>query len=164
MSPAGINFYSYVRNHPTDLIDPSGRCPKADPQPVNCDALLPNGQTVGDVVRQERAVLQNVFDTSIRASQGGAESDPLSAMTGVFIRIAWPNGPIDFKNIFKGKGDATLLGQAGNFAYYAVGSGYLPTLELDAGAAAYAILAHGSLSSPDARAVRDMALAANGCQ
>jgi RHS repeat-associated protein len=99
----GINFYAYVRNSPIKLIDPSGLCAANGQQPITCDTVLPNGQTVGDVVRQQRAVLQNVLDSSIQANQAGAESDPLSALTGAFLFIAKPNGPIDFKNTFRGR-------------------------------------------------------------
>lgn len=102
---------------------PSGRCAQKEPQLVDCDTVLPNGQTVGDVVQQERAVLQNVFDSSIQANQSGADSDPLLAVTGAMLSIGWPRGPIDFKRNFKGQADPVLLGEAGNFAYYAIGSG-----------------------------------------
>lgn len=39
-----------------------------------------------------------------------------------YLQVA-PNGPLDFKNNFRGQGDAGFLGQAGNFAYGAVSSG-----------------------------------------
>jgi hypothetical protein len=85
-------------------------------------------------------------------------------ITAALFQIALPNGPIDFKNNFKGQADANLLGQAGNFAFYAIGSGFVSNLELNIGASSYAILAHGSLLSPNAQAVVASALAANGCQ
>ncbi len=51
--------------------------------------------------------------------------------TGSFGYFVRPGGPTDFKNLFRGQANAAFLGQAGNFAYYAIGSGYLPNLELD---------------------------------
>jgi hypothetical protein len=94
-------------------------------------------------------------------------------ITGEFAAIAWPNGPIDFKN--KMTGNRATLGLAGNYAYYAIGSGILPDTELDAGAGAYglysAVRGQKSLSSltgplfsdASAAAVRAAALSANGC-
>jgi len=45
---------------------------------------------------------------------------------------------MDFKITMRGQADAKLLGQAGNFVFFAVGAGYIPTFEMDAGAAWYA--------------------------
>ena len=144
-------------------------------QKVGCDTRLPNGKTVGDYVRQYRPKLQSSMDLAVDASGYGLEADPLSAATGTFARIARDNGPIDFKNQFRG-GDKATLGRAGDFAYYAIGSGILPDAELDAGAGAYALTAalrgqkpFSSLtgrmfSDASAHAVRDDALAANGCR
>jgi len=172
----GVNFYAYVLNNPTRLVDPSGLCGQMGQQQITCDTVLPDGRTIGDVVRQQRAVLQGIVDSTIRADQFGADSDPVSALSGQLLSIAWPNGPIDFKNNFKGEGDAKFLGQAGNFAFYAIGSGYLPNWELDAGASAYSVLSatfgrkpFSSLTRPglidaSAAAVRGAALAANGCE
>ena len=61
----------------------------------------------------------------------------LGYAAGHYLGMAWPNGAIDFKNRFRGQGDPTDLGRAGNFAYYAIGSGILPDAVLDAGASAY---------------------------
>jgi len=86
------------------------------------------------------------------------------------------NGLIDFKNNFKGKANAGMLGQAGNFAYYAIGSGFLPSRELDTGAGLYGLysaifgnkhfsdLTGPMFSDTSAASVRDAALASNRCK
>jgi len=142
---------------------------------VDCGTVLPNGRTVGDLVRQYRGVLLRSGDTSIRSAAYGIQPSPLSAMTGTFVGISREGGPIDFKNIFRGQGDSVKLGQAGNFAYYAIGSGILPDIELDAGAGAYAVasalrgrkpfstLTGRMFSDASAASVRDLALGSNGC-
>ena len=91
--------------------------------PINCNTKLPNGQTVGSVVRQQRAILQNAFNESVAQTQTGSPSNPLGYQLGAFTRIALPNGPIDFK---KGQTGQTFvqMGPAGNFAYYAIRAGY----------------------------------------
>ena len=141
---------------------------------VNCNTKLPNGKSVGDYVRQYRAQVQGSFDSALDAMQYGSEGDPLSAASGTFAGIARDYGPIDFKNAFGG-GNRAALGLAGNFAYYAIGSGILPNAELDAGAGAYGIvsalrrqksfssLTGHMFSDASANSVRDAALAANGC-
>ena len=43
----GINFYDYVSNSPTILSDSFGLCNTTNK--VNCNTVLPNGQTVGQV-------------------------------------------------------------------------------------------------------------------
>lgn len=95
--------------------------------------------------------------------------------TGSFIAIVGKNGPIDFKNQFPGQANATTLGQAGNFAFYAVGGGYLPNAELDLFAGLYGLVTatlgtrpYSDLTGPmfsdsSAASVRDAALAAAGC-
>ncbi len=151
--------------------------PFTDPGPprlqrqITCDTVLPNGQTVGQVVQQQRAVLQNLLDQSMMASQLGADSNPFALMSGAMSSIASGNGPIDFKNTFKGQAPPSFLGHAGNFAFYAIGSGFLPNSVLDAGASAYSILAGKASSSPgpmlidqSAAFVRSAGLTANGCQ
>ncbi|HEY6408939.1 MAG TPA: RHS repeat-associated core domain-containing protein, partial [Ktedonobacteraceae bacterium] len=156
--------------------------PKINPnwnakRPINvgCSSLLPNGQTVGDVVRQQRALLQNVANNAVARANTGTPSNPLGEITGAFYPIAKSNGPIDFKKTFSGQANGVFLGQAGNFAYYAIGSGILPNLELDAGAGAYALYSaalgrkpFSSLTGPmfsdaSAASTRDAGLAANGC-
>jgi hypothetical protein len=110
------------------------------PNNINCNTKLPNGQTVGTVVRQQRARLQQAFDEAAAQAQTGSPSNPLGYELGAFTAIAGPNGPIDFK---KGQSGATFvqMGLAGNFAYYAIGSGYFSPNTLDAGAALYALTA-----------------------
>lgn len=143
---------------------------KEKPQSVGCGTRLPNGKTVGDYVRDQRAKLQSMVDATMQ-SVGG----PLPAATGAMAAIAWPHGPIDFKNNFRGQGDAGTLGRAGNYAYYAIGTGLIPDGMLDAGAGAYAITSalrgHKSwstltgpmFSDQSAASVRDAALASGGC-
>jgi RHS repeat-associated protein len=139
-----------------------------------CDALLPNGQTVGDVIRLERSNLlteqQLAQDAAMRSDGGGT-----GFVTGYFLGIASPNGPIDFKSNFAGQANSSFLGQAGNFAYYSIGSGILPDVELDAGAGAYAVtsalsgqksfskLTGPMFSDSSAASVRAAGLASRGC-
>src|SRR6185369_6262254 len=54
----------------------------------------------------------------------------LTLFPGEIFAIPSSNGPIDFKNTFKGQADPELLGSAGNFAYYAIGSGNIPARSL----------------------------------
>jgi hypothetical protein len=139
------------------------------PNNVSCNTVLPNGQTVGQVVQQCRYWLQ------------GALSEPVAwpfETESLLSDIAKSNGPIDFKNIFRGQGNATTLCLAGNFAFYAIGVGILPNWELDAGASAYALnsAARGKKSfssltltglwivDDSAASIRDSALASNGCK
>lgn len=99
------------------------------------DFILPDGQRLGTMIQQQRSALQN--------SMTQLQNDPQSPdggmgyAAGQYAAMAWPNGPLDFKNRFKGQGDPTQLGRAGNFAYYAIGSGILPDAMLDAGATGY---------------------------
>lgn len=136
------------------------------PNKVNCNTVLPNGQTVGNYVQQYRSQIQS-FEA---ANNGG-----LFTTEAAFYQVSKSNGPIDFKNIFSGQANGVMLGQAGNFAYYAIGAGILPTAELDAGAGAYALYSafrgrkpFSSLTGPmfsdaSAASVRSAALASNGC-
>jgi hypothetical protein len=92
------------------------------------------------------------------------------------------NGPIDFKNRFAGRANDELLGNAGNFSYYAIGSDLLPDLILDLGAAGYGIkqatlrslgvrvkgpdfsdLTGNFFSDRSAKGMRESGLAAHGC-
>ena len=86
---------------------------------------------MGQIINEGRALLGATQDL-----YGAGVLDP--ELTGAFGYFVRPGGPTDFKNIFKGQAQAPFLGYAGNFAYYAIGSGYLPNSELDAGAGAYA--------------------------
>ncbi len=149
--------------------------PKPEIKKITCSTRLPNGKTVGDYVRQARAELQSSYDSSIAAMQYGSEGDPLSAALGTFFGIVMPGGQIDFKNNFAGKAPRELLGNAGNFAYYAIGAGYIPTTALDLGAGGYGLygVAKGTFpstfltgrfySDDSARRQREPGLAAGGC-
>jgi RHS repeat-associated protein len=127
-------LYVYVGDNPVNLTDPLGLCPL---NKISCSSVLPNGQTVGQVVQKYRAELQDIANEAL---QNPENPNPLGEITGAFLATAQPYGPIDFKNNFSGMANAAFLGQAGNFAYYAIGSGILPTWELDAGAGVYAVL------------------------
>ncbi len=163
------------RGRPTCGVVPLRPCTAANNSLITCNTALPSGQTVGDVVRQERAVLQNSLDAAMNAARAGSPIDPTLAIMGTLSAIARPSGPIDFKNGFRGKADSAFLGQAGNFAYYAIGFGYLPNRVLDAGAALYAVISavrgqkpFSALTGPmfsdsSAAAVRDPALSSTGC-
>jgi hypothetical protein len=154
-----------------DSNDQGGGGSQAKQQPITCKTVLPNGQTVGDVVRAQQAQLQSVFDSTLQTVSG-----PHPAELGTFAAIAWPHGPIDFKNNFRGLASPKLLGKAGNFAYYSIGSGYVPTSIMDIGAGAYAVtsalrgqkpfstLTGPMLSDQSAASVRTAALASNGCR
>jgi RHS repeat-associated protein len=140
---------------------------------TGCDQVLPNGKTVGDVVRQQRAQLNGFQDPATQFEAGG---DPLPATFGTFVATVLSNGPIDFKNNFRGSGNAQALGNAGNFAYYGIGTGILPNSLLDFGAGLYGVrsallgkrpfadLTGRDFSDSSAASVRDAALASDGCQ
>lgn len=70
--------------------------------------MLPNGQTVGDVV--------NGVENLINAL---AAINPVAGL-GAYVGAALPYGPLDFKNNFRGQANATFLSAAGNFAFGAV--------------------------------------------
>ncbi len=104
---------------------------------VNCRSILPNGQSVGQVVR---SIVSNI---QIQAALGQSQF-------GVFIAAALPNGPEDFKNNF-GPDKTGYLGAAGNFVFGAVaaGVGYSQaTAELGAGFYATAIKSQPNFSNP----------------
>ena len=136
---------------------------------INCDTVLPDGRTLGSVIREQRAVMATTYSTLLDSNIGRRFS--------TFISIVGPNGPIDFK---KGQSGQTFveMGLAGNFAYYAIGAGFFSPSALDAGAGAYALTAaaffpHSTVHFSDltgnffsdsaANQMRGPGLAANGC-
>lgn len=65
-----------------------------------------------------------------------------SANLGRFFATVQSNGPIDFKNNFRGAASPAFLGAAGNFAYGAIASGIGYSQGVaEFGAGAYAIKA-----------------------
>ncbi len=150
----------------------SPSAPSTAPQtPVNCNTVLPNGQTVGDLVRGDIAALRALGRFGTGIDSGTEQLNPYFD----FLLVAAPNGPIDFKNQFYGQASAALLAREGNFAYYAIGSAFFPAAVLDAGAGAYGVLTavfgsrpFSNLTGPlfsdkSAASVRNAALASNGC-
>jgi hypothetical protein len=119
--------------------------------------------------------VQEAQDLQAVIARAGEEPNPLN-VDAAFAYFVRPNGPADFKNIFRGPGaDPVALGQAGNFAYFAIGPGFLPTWELDAAADIFGVLSVAFSSKKlsqltssgmdkSAASVRTDALAANGCQ
>jgi hypothetical protein len=139
------------------------------PNKVGCGTVLPNGKTLGQYINQGRAQMQ----ASVNA--GGSLN---GEVVTTFASIARDYGQIDFKNGAAGNSvlwNRSELGQAGNFAYYAIGSGYLSPGMMDAGAGAYALtsallgrkpfstLTGPMLSDTSAASVRNAALATPGC-
>ena len=145
-----------------------GAVPQSPKPKIDCNTVLPNGRTIGDYVRQYRSQLQK----AVHSASEGPMPDPFGAALGGMFFIGRPRGPIDFKNIFRGQANGLMLGKAGNFAYYAIGTGILPNAVLDAGAGFYSFYAnkdashtHGFWGIDDsAFSVRDAALASNGCK
>lgn len=86
---------------------------------VNCGSVLPNGQTVGQVVNQVTQAIDAAQSNSTQVGQ-----DPLGPGLAEYYADVNSNGPIDFKNNFRGQANPGFLGAAGNFAYGAI-SGYL---------------------------------------
>ncbi len=103
---------------------------------------LPNGQTVGDVIRRERTGLLSNWRASLDNTYP-SEIGPISgySLLGDFYGRVRPHGENDFKNRFPGRTpkEADLHGKLGNFAYYAIGDGIVPRGLLDLGAAGYAM-------------------------
>jgi RHS repeat-associated protein len=152
------------------------------PSNINCNTKLPNGQTVGSYVRAGRAALASsllngsAVDAGLAA--GGVSSNFGAAYGGLsgMLSIAKGGGPIDFKTTFAGQASRQTLGDAGNFAYYAIGSGLLSNTVLDLGAGAYGLygaavgrfptsfLTGRFFSDDSARQMRGPGLAAQGCK
>lgn len=155
--------------HWTDIrpqVVPNRRDNPADTAGGWPDFTLPDGQKLKDVIQRHRSELLDTVErlqTYPESADGG-----LGYATGHYLSMAWPHGALDFKNRFKGRGNATDLGKAGNFAYYAIGAGILPDAVLDAGASAYNLyktltgqnMDHSNPFGPDksAQTVRDHAL------
>jgi hypothetical protein len=152
-------------------VGPAENTPAQSQKQTGCNQVLPNGNTVGNDVRQSQAELQASYDNAAQT----LDVDPAMSLLGTFLAIASPSGPIDYKNNFAGSGSPASLGRAGNFAYYSSGSSYLPNGVLDLGAGAYALKAalsgqkpFASLTGPkfsdaSAASVRGGALASGGC-
>ena len=101
------------------------------PGSISCSSKLPGGQTVGQVVRNSLA--------NIESAAGPYDAGGVGEF-GAFYATVQSNGPIDFKNNFKGAASPAFLGDAGNFAYGAVaaGLGYSQGVA-EFGAGAYAL-------------------------
>jgi len=98
-------------------------------------------------------------------------------MLSKFKSLFGDGSPLDFKTTMKGQASQELLGNAGNFAYYAIGAGYFSSAILDSGAGYYAIkhafipsssVTFSSLTLPygqdaSAKLQEGPGLAANGC-
>lgn len=138
-----------------------------------CATKLPEGRVLGDVAKRMQDHLAHARADQMDLNQSGLDGDPNAAVAGAFAAMAWPSGSMDSKNTMRGQAPSESLGDAGNFVYYAVGSGYLPTSMLDAGAGAYALYAFSRgqkswasltgrmFSDSSAASVRDEAL--KGC-
>jgi RHS repeat-associated protein len=139
------------------------------PSKVGCSTVLPNGNTLGQYINQGRAQMQASVNAGGSFNGGGLAN---------FASIARDYGQIDFKNGAAGSSvlaNRAVLGQAGNFAYYAIGSGYLSPGLLDTGAGAYAVtsallgkksfstLTGPMFSDASAASVRNAGLATPGC-
>ena len=173
-TPEGRHFATYTVPYLDPLADPwsgvrGGSSPQAQ---VSCSTAPPNGQTIGDLVRRQRASL---LTTELVAETSLYPATVAPAALGQFISIVRPGGPIDFKNEFSGQANAAPLGQEGNFAHYAIGTGILSPLALDAGAGAYGLLTATfgprplsdltgrTFSDSSAASVLDAAVASKGC-
>jgi hypothetical protein len=111
------------------------------PPKPNCSSTLPNGSTIGSNVQQ---VDSSIDQVEISTAQAGG--DPFAAGFGTYLGSVGSNGPLDFKNNFRGQGDPGFLGQAGNFAFGAVsahlfGSGSFGQYVALSGAGVYAAMA-----------------------
>lgn len=111
------------------------------PPKPNCNSELPNGSTIASNVQQADSNIDQ--QETISAQAGG---DPFAAGFGTYLGAVGSNGPLDFKNNFRGQGDPGFLGEAGNFAFGAVsahlfGSGSFGQYVALSGAGVYAIMA-----------------------
>jgi RHS repeat-associated protein len=151
------------------LLNPGNQVDRSRPQApskVGCNTVLPNGKTLGQYINQGRAQMQ----ASVNAG-GSLNGEVLTT----FASIAMDYGQIDFKNGAGGNSvlaNRAQLGQAGNFAYYAIGSGYLSPTMLDTGASAYSVFSGKPFSTlhnghmlidRSAASVRTQGLATPGC-
>ena len=89
--------------------DPLGLCA----QQPNCNTVLRNGQTIGQVVQNAVSTIQLVASYDLSG---------LSELAA-FYETVKPRGPIDFRNNLGPDDAAGSLGAAGNFAYGAITSG-----------------------------------------
>lgn len=146
-NPAGLSANNFGPSGPSGSPpqNPAKQAPvtpTTKPQsPITCNSALPNGQTVGQVVSQVDASLD-----STESAAAAAGEPPLLSAAGDYVGDALPNGPIDFKNNFKGQGDSGYLSQAGNFAFgsvsaYLFGSGPFGQYVALSGAGVYAYAA-----------------------
>lgn len=86
----------------------------------------------------------NIDQQEIISARAGG--DPFAAGFSTYLGAVGSNGPLDFKNNFRGQGDPGFLGEAGNFAFGAVsahlfGSGSFGQYVALSGAGVYAIMA-----------------------
>lgn len=98
--------------------------------PISCNTVLPNGQTIRDVVHDalNRTVLAlNSANTPVGVGFAG----------GTFTSVVWKGGELDFKNDFRGQAPGNFLGDAGNFAYGAYMSALAGPSVSNAGAILY---------------------------
>lgn len=68
-------------------------------------------KTVGDTVRGA------IDDTLTAGPDVGSNTDYAASVQGKMAFYTFPKGPLDFKNIYRGRGDPASLAAAGNFAY-----------------------------------------------
>lgn len=109
----------------------------------NCGSTLPNGRTVGSYVNQANGDIASADANALANGAGGASA---AAGLGTYLADVGSHGLLDFKNNFRGQGDAGFLGQEGNFAYgatssYLFGSGSFGQYVAASGAGVYALMA-----------------------